>query len=214
MPKSKFKTIFFGRATFPIWLALGTFGLTEIFSRFPKAAEIIYSQTLFPVIASLLSFVSKWISFSMDDVFYAFLAVFLVILLLLVFLRKIKFGRFLLIVIQTLAVVYILFYWFWGFNYFRSGINERLEIAKAKPDTVEFVKVLESLIQKTNASYCSFDNISYPCRIVDENLEGGAELYPHIYGPLPMSAVVRVDELSCAVDGALSLPPDLRADRS
>jgi uncharacterized protein (DUF952 family) len=52
------------------------------------------------------------------------------------------------------------------------------------------------------------------CRIVDENLEGGAELYPHIYGPLPMSAVVRVDELSCAVDGALSLPPDLRADRS
>jgi uncharacterized protein (DUF952 family) len=30
------------------------------------------------------------------------------------------------------------------------------------------------------------------CRIVDENLEGGAELFPHIYGRLPISAVVAV----------------------
>ncbi|MFA5330466.1 MAG: DUF3810 domain-containing protein [Prolixibacteraceae bacterium] len=160
--KNKFKTIFFGRAALPIWLALVTFGLTELFSRFPKATELLYSQTLFPAIATLLSFISKWVSFSADDAFYALLAMFLVILFILVFLRKIKFGRFLLIIVQTLAIVYILFYWFWGFNYFRSGINERLEIAKAKPDTVEFVKVIENLIRKTNGSYCTFDSITYP----------------------------------------------------
>src|SRR5436190_12184261 len=33
------------------------------------------------------------------------------------------------------------------------------------------------------------------CRLVDENLEGGAELFPHIYGHLPMSAVIRIREL-------------------
>jgi uncharacterized protein (DUF952 family) len=27
------------------------------------------------------------------------------------------------------------------------------------------------------------------CKLIDENLEGGTELFPHIYGPLPMSAV-------------------------
>src|SRR5689334_24674148 len=27
------------------------------------------------------------------------------------------------------------------------------------------------------------------CKIVDENLEGGTELFPHIYGRLPMAAV-------------------------
>lgn len=162
MAKSKFRNLFFGRAALPIWLALATFGLTELFSRFPKTTELVYSQTLYPVIAFILSFISKWVSFSVGDALYAILAVSLVVLFILVFLRKIKFGRFLLIVVQTLAIVYILFYWFWGFNYFRSGINERLEIAKTKPDTVEFVKVLEGLIRKTNDSYCTFDSITYP----------------------------------------------------
>lgn len=30
------------------------------------------------------------------------------------------------------------------------------------------------------------------CKVVEENLEGGAELFPHIYGQLRMSAVVKV----------------------
>ena len=162
MAKSKFGNLFFGRPAIPIWMAFVTFGLTELFSRFPKVTEIVYSQTLFPVIATILSYFSKWVSFSAGDVFYALLAVFPVVLLFLFFFRKIKFGRFLLIVVQTLAIVYILFYWFWGFNYFRSGINERLEIAKTKPDTVQFVKVLQNLIRKTNDSYCTFDSISMP----------------------------------------------------
>src|SRR5215212_8276237 len=33
------------------------------------------------------------------------------------------------------------------------------------------------------------------CEVVVENLEGGAELFPHIYGRLRMSAVLRVLEL-------------------
>lgn len=162
MAKNKFKNIFFGKAAIPIWLALATFGLTELFSRFPNATERIYSRTIFPAIASVLSFVSKWVSFSLDDVFYGLLTVFLIILLLLTIFRKIKWGKFFLILIQTLAICYVLFYWSWGFNYFRSGINERLEIARAKPDTIQFVKVLEHLIDKTNASYCTFEKITYP----------------------------------------------------
>ena len=67
-----------------------------------------------------------------------------------------------LLLIQTLAVCYMLFYWFWGFNYYRTGINDRLQIARSKPDTVQFVKVLENLIAQTNASYCTFDSISRP----------------------------------------------------
>jgi hypothetical protein len=160
--KNKFKTIVFGRASWPIWLALATFGITELFSRYPQVTETVYSRTLFPVFAFLLSFLSKWVSFSVDDAFYAMLAVFLITILLLTIFRKIKFGRFLLLLIQTLAVCYILFYWFWGFNYYRSGINDRLEIARSKPDTVQFVKVLENLIAQTNASYCTFDSISKP----------------------------------------------------
>lgn len=161
MVKSKFRNIFFGRAALPIWLALATFGLTELFSRFPDFTEAVYSQTFFPVIASLLTQISRHVSFSLDDAFYGLLIVFLITLLLLTIFRKLKFGRFLLIAIQALALLYVLFYWFWGFNYFRSGLNQRLGIERAKPDTVEFVTVLGNLIQRTNASYCAFDSITY-----------------------------------------------------
>ena len=162
MAKNKFRTVVFGKAALPIWLALVTFGLTELFSRFPKITETVYSQTLYPFFASCLSFLSKWFSFSMDDAFYGLLILFILTILLLTIFRKIKTSRFLLLIIQTLAICYILFYWFWGFNYYRSGINERLSIVQSKPDTIQFVRVLENLIARTNASYCAFDSISKP----------------------------------------------------
>jgi hypothetical protein len=162
MAKNKFRTIVFGKAALPVWLALITFGLTELFSRYPRIAETVYSQTIYPLFAFVLSFISKWVYFSLDDVFYAALAVFLISLLILPFFTKLKWGKSLLIFVQTAAICYALFYWFWGFNYYRSGINERLSIAKSKPDTVQFVRVFEKLIAETNASYCSFDSISKP----------------------------------------------------
>ena len=161
MVHNKFKSIFFGRAALPIWLALVTFGLTELFSRYPRFTETIYSQTLYPAIAFLLSFLSKWVPFSIGDAFYGLLAIFLIILFILIFIRKIKFGRFILLIIQTVAICYILFYWFWGFNYYRSGMNERLQIAKSKPDTVQFVRVFKNLIAQTNESYCTYENTSH-----------------------------------------------------
>jgi hypothetical protein len=162
MAKGKFRQIFFGRAALPVWLALGTFGLTEIFSRHPLVTETFYSETFYPAIAFLLSFLSQWVSFSLDDAFYAVLALSLLTGFLLTLFRKIKFGRFLLLLLQTLSICYVLFYWFWGFNYYRSGINQRLQINKSEPDTVQFVRVLEGLISKTNESYCTFDSITKP----------------------------------------------------
>ena len=39
------------------------------------------------------------------------------------------------------------------------------------------------------------------CKVIDENLEGGSELFPHIYGPLPMSAVTGIHEFPCDFAG-------------
>lgn len=38
-----------------------------------------------------------------------------------------------------------------------------------------------------------------------ENLEGGEDLFPHIYGPLPVTAVTRVDAVDVASDGRLEV---------
>lgn len=45
------------------------------------------------------------------------------------------------------------------------------------------------------------------CPVVDENLEGGSELYPHIYGPLSMHAVLAIHPFPPDADGTFTLPP-------
>ena len=46
------------------------------------------------------------------------------------------------------------------------------------------------------------DTSKVATKIIDENLEGGTELFPHIYGPLPMTAVLRVLDFACSTDGS------------
>lgn len=185
MTKRKFTHIFFGWAAFPIWLALLTLGLTFFLDKHPALTEAIYSQALFPVIAFVLTFINRWVPFSFDDLFYVLLAVFGLALLALLVLRKIRFGRFILTIVQTLAICYVLFYWFWGFNYYRSGINDRLQIARSVEDTASFVKVFKNLIDQTNQSYITYDNISHDeiHLLVEESYERNASFlklkYPH-----------------------------------
>ncbi len=50
------------------------------------------------------------------------------------------------------------------------------------------------------------------CKIIDENLEGGTELFPHIYGVLPLRAIALIHDFPCDTDGQFQLPAGL-ADR-
>ena len=44
------------------------------------------------------------------------------------------------------------------------------------------------------------------CQVVDENLEGGTELFPHIYGHLPLEAVTHVYDFPCDASGLFQWP--------
>ncbi len=43
--------------------------------------------------------------------------------------------------------------------------------------------------------------------VVCENLEGGAELFPHVYGPITLDSVVKVTGLRRTEDGAWAFDP-------
>ncbi len=43
-----------------------------------------------------------------------------------------------------------------------------------------------------------------------ENLSGGEDLYPHIYGPINLDAVIDVLPFACEADGTFELPAALR----
>jgi uncharacterized protein (DUF952 family) len=45
------------------------------------------------------------------------------------------------------------------------------------------------------------DRSKLPSAVIDENLEGGTELFPHIYGRLPMSAVEKIHDFPCDETG-------------
>ena len=57
---------------------------------------------------------------------------------------------------------------------------------------------------RTDLVLLEIDRSKLPCDVVDENLEGGAQLFPHIYGRLPMSAVVRIHRFPCDESGRFS----------
>jgi len=57
-----------------------------------------------------------------------------------------------------------------------------------------------------NLALFEIDPTRLNCELVDENLEGGAELFPHIYGRLPMSAVVRTHAFPWDDNGGFAFP--------
>jgi hypothetical protein len=150
-------------------IAVVTFGLTKIAAQNPQATESIYSQTIYPVFASSLSTFSTIFPFSLDDIFYLFLIAAILILIALLVLGKISFKKTGKIILNVLAVTYILFYLLWGFNYFRKDLNRRLNLAEQKPSIEKFVEQLEMLIENTNRSYCKFNN--FDKKVIDSLIE-------------------------------------------
>ena len=151
------------RYTLAKWLfcpsvALITFAITEFLARNPHITEKYYSGGLYPNIASLLSRISSVFQFSLDDAFYVILILLFISLIILSLFRKIAWkttGR---IVLNIAAISYVLFYFLWGFNYFRQDLNTRLILQERKPETKEYVTVLEDMVKQTNESYDSFKN--------------------------------------------------------
>ncbi len=137
-----------------------TFFLTELAARNPEIVEKYYTQGIYPVIATFLSFLSNLFPFSLGDLFYGFLILLPVVLILLAVLKRIAWKFALKFSLNILALVYISFYFLWGFNYYRSDLNQRLGISEQKPDTANFIRVFENLVEQVNASRTDFETIT------------------------------------------------------
>ena len=149
--------------------AVAVFGFTQLAWRFPGVTEKLYSRGIYPVIAAAMSNISRVAPFSLDDIFYALLIIAFVLLIALLIIRKIRFATAGKIILNVLASVYILFYFLWGFNYFRNDIYNRLALKHRNPDTKEFVVQFRKLVDSTNKSWCTFD--SWEPEKVDARIE-------------------------------------------
>ncbi|MFW5831828.1 MAG: DUF3810 domain-containing protein [Prolixibacteraceae bacterium] len=158
MAASKISKYLFRKWLILPYLALVTFILTEILAANPSLTEQLYGKRIYPVIAEIFSRISVLLPFSLDDIFYVLLFLSLAVLIVLLIVKRISLktsGKY---VLNVLAAVYVLFYFLWGFNYYRPGLNQRLNIEIQQPDTEEFLTVLKELVDRTNKSYTSFDD--------------------------------------------------------
>jgi hypothetical protein len=81
--------------------------------------------------------------------------------LILVILKKIKIGWYILRTLQLVALLYSFFYLAWGYNYFRPGIDKRIGWKTPGADEILFRSVLDSIINETNRNYISVSGSDY-----------------------------------------------------
>ena len=166
-------------------LAAIVFVCTLLLRQQAEFVEKWYAQKVYPLIASLLSNISAIFPFSLDDLLYIFLLLVPFLLLVLIFTKKIKWkaaGKFL---INLLASAFILFYLLWGFNYFRSPLQDRLGINDREPNTEEFVQFVHQYIAELNRLHCDFDKIdkTETDRLIEESYQ---KLAPLLHFDYPM----------------------------
>jgi hypothetical protein len=124
----------------------------------PDFIETRYARHFYPALAQKLRIFFGWMPFSLGDLLYTLAAVTIIIQLTLLFknLRKNDIDRQqkfkpLLRIWYLLSSTYIVFYLFWGLNYYRKGIADQLEIKlKGTYPTQELITLNKELLQIIN----------------------------------------------------------------
>ena len=144
-----------------LWVKLGIlFAIAlaiSVFSWFPESVERVYSVGIYPGLSSLLRIFTKWIPFSIGDILYAWLTIYLVIGVVKGGIRLYRkeytrqhLIRFLFKAAKTVLWVYIIFKLVWGLNYNRLGIAYQLQISKKEYTKEEVTELTHQLINKLN----------------------------------------------------------------
>jgi len=117
---------------------------------FPIAVEHFYSNGLFVFISKAERYILGWIPFSIGDVLYAILIIYLFISIWKT--RKTwrkQWKDNLLKVLSGFSIFYFLFHLLWALNYYRLPLFEKMHIQREYSDTDLFA-FTEDLIIKTN----------------------------------------------------------------
>jgi len=164
----------------------------HILKRFPQFIETYYSQGIYPYIGKISRYVFGWIPFSIGDIIYALLIIFLFRWL---FKNIRRIGRepflFALDITAALSIIYFLFNIMWGLNYYRVPLNTTLGLEKDYT-TEELLNTTHRLIAKSNElhrqlGYADSTKIDIPYthqEIFEKSINGYQNLekeYPNLH---------------------------------
>ncbi|MEO6539536.1 MAG: DUF3810 domain-containing protein [Ferruginibacter sp.] len=143
----------------------------HIYSNDPVRVENQYSTGIYPVFSRILRYLFGWIPFSLGDVLYGAIIIWLIWKLLkgikALFKRQVTRQNLLAgagKALRIVVVIYIIFNAFWGINYNRIGIANQLHL-KMEKYKLEDLKTINGLLAgKTNAAKQALINghMKYP----------------------------------------------------
>ncbi|MBW4889078.1 DUF3810 domain-containing protein [Mucilaginibacter sp. HMF5004] len=153
--------------------------LLSIIENFPNFIESWYSEGLYPVICNILHLLFNFIPFSVGDVFYIVLIlsglIAIVQLIRFLFIKKFEqFFSYLLKIVVTIQVLYLVFYLFWGLNYYRPSAAKRLGLQDTSYTINDIEAVTAKLIDSANLyrSYLTNSDLKVTNAVIYQN---GAE---------------------------------------
>ncbi len=124
--------------------------LIKLLSSSPSSIETYYSKGVYPIISKSLRFIFGWLPFSVGDILYA---------ILIIYILKWGYSNFksiyrrpkqtLLTITAFLSVIYFCFHFLWGLNYYRNPLHKTLNIDN-EYSTEELIQITKKLITTTN----------------------------------------------------------------
>jgi hypothetical protein len=134
-----------------------SFFLLGMLEDYPKLIERYYSEGVYPVICKILHAVFNLFPFSVGDVLYIIVIIYIFYALfrLIKLCIKKEFKRALMLLLGLVIGVQsamMLFYLFWGLNYFRPSAGERLHLRDTTYTTAQLMAVTTILIDSANAT--------------------------------------------------------------
>ncbi|MFC7774020.1 DUF3810 domain-containing protein [Flavobacterium sp. GCM10027622] len=124
------------------------FILLKILSYFPEFVESNYSNGLYPTISGFLRILLGWVPFSVGDILYAILIVWIIF-----WLKKnwktTTLKEKSIAALNLLSIVYFFFHFLWALNYYRLPLSEKMSLKKEYTHE-QLVNFTKKLIAKTN----------------------------------------------------------------
>lgn len=126
-------------------------GSIFLFQSIPALGES-YSRYVYPIIATLLTAISRFIPVSLYDLLIMAAVACIIIVPILIALHRLTWKQALKKSGYTIAWLYIIFYWAWGMNYFRQNFYVRNNLTRTEVSDSVYYDFARDYIERYNRS--------------------------------------------------------------
>jgi hypothetical protein len=177
----------------PVILLLLAAIAIKIFSLYPSAVEEYYSNGIYPYISSFQRILFGWIPFSIGDVFYGIVILWLInqVIRIIKTIRAKKanrtyFKKVGVRLVTAALIVYVSFNFLWGLNYNRLGIDHQLKLETLNYTDADLVNVTKEIVVKINSLQAASTTNRQQLRRKRNLFESAVNSYENLSKQLPL----------------------------